>query len=302
MRRNIPSLNALRAFEAAARHGSFAKAADELLVTPGAVSQQVAGLEAHLGIRLFDRVKKRLHLTDAGRAYLPPLNAALDRMEAATVDLLTHEGRGGDLTVGSLPTFAERWLIPRLPAFQASHPEIRINLVTMEVNFATPFREPDLRGGQIDIGLFFGDGHWPDLHSTHLMRESLIPVMAPTLADSNQVTFSPDEILALPLLHHSTRPNSWYTWAQIAGATIQPSPGHSFEHFFMLIEAVRAGLGIALLPAHTITNELQAGTLVQVHDRALTSGHAYYIIHETGRDSDPRLQAFKNWLFLQPVH
>lgn len=299
MRKSTPPLNALRAFEAAARLGSFSKAADDLCVTPGAISQQVAGLESYLGIPLFDRVRKRLQLTEAGRAYLPPLTAALDRMEAATVDLLAHGGHGGDLTIGALPTLAERWLIPRLPQFQEGHPEIRIRLKTLEVNFATPNREPDLHGGQIDLGLFFGDGNWPGLAAEKLMEETLVPVAAAEYLAAESVPLPLEVIRDFPLLHHSTRPGSWRAWFNAAGLETEPEDGHSFEHFFMLIEAVRAGLGIGLLPMHTIADGLATGQLVKIHPQSLNPGRAYYIIHEQDRCDDPKVCVFKDWLRTQ---
>ena len=294
MRRNSPPLTAIRAFEAAARHESFARAAEELNVTAGAISQQISQLEDRLGISLFRRVKQRMYLTEAGRNYLPPLRDALDRVEAATVDLLTHGGQTENLKVASLPTLATRWLVPRLVPFNQEHPEIRISLSVVDLNFATTERAPDLAGGQIDLCLYYGDGHWPGLKSMPLMDEELVAVASPSLVLRHLV--SAEEIAQYPLLHHSTRPESWLEWCGAADTEIDLTMGHSFEHFYMLIEAAVSGLGIALLPRTLIEHEIAFGQLVQISDITLKSRRGYYLLYPPDREHNMKVVLFRDWL------
>ncbi|RED53430.1 LysR substrate-binding domain-containing protein [Aestuariispira insulae] len=294
MRKNSPPMTAIRAFEAAARRESFARAAEELNVTSGAISQQISQLESRLGIRLFRRVKQRMYLTEAGRTYLPPLRDALDRVEAATVDLLTHGGQIENLKVASLPTLATRWLVPRLVPFNQEHPEIRISLSAVDLNFATAERAPDLAGGQIDLCLFYGDGHWPGLKSIPLMDEELITVASPSLVLRHLNT--PREVTQYPMLHHSTRPESWLEWCAIAEVETDLTIGHSFEHFFMLIEAAVSGLGVALLPRVLVERELAFGQLIQVSDITVKSRRGYFLIYPPDREANMKVLLFRDWL------
>lgn len=296
MRQTTPPLNALRAFEAAARHQSFARAAAELFVTPGAISQQVASLEDHLNILLFKRIKQRLEITEAGRSYLIPLKSSLDCIEAATIDLLSYGESGGHLKVGVLPSLATFWLIPRLKQFIKRHPTIQLQIVTLDLNFASADRSPNFEGGLIDVGLFYGDGHWSNLKSEPLqIGERLIAVTAPeTLRLSPDSRQNPFE--TLPLLHHSTRPDSWNEWFQQQNLPTQIPTGPSFEHFYMLIEAAKAGLGIALLPDVFVQSELRRKSLIQISEWSMKAQRAYYIVYDSHKGKDPKINKFRNWL------
>lgn len=295
MRPLTPSLKSLRAFEAAARHLSFTRAAEELCVTPGAISQQVAALEAQLGLRLFDRVRQRLKITDAGRTYLAPLRQSLDRIEMATMDLLNHGGDTDALRVGVLPSLASLWLIPRLSEFTRAHPDIRLNLTTLNLNFTSDERSPDLAGGFISMGLFYGDGHWTNLKSELLLSETLVPVAAPSLlADKSISDLSPFD--HFPLLQHSTRPNSWAEWFLHNQMPARRPRGSSFEHFHMVIAAAVAGLGIAIVPKLFVSRELQSGLLDELPGQPLHSRRAYYLVSDPVALQDSRVQAFRSWL------
>lgn len=295
MRPHTPSLKSLRAFEAAARHLSFTRAAEELFVTPGAISQQVAALEAHLGLRLFERVRQRLKITEAGRNYLAPLKQSLDRIEMATVDLLNHGGQTDELRIGVLPSLATLWLIPRLPEFSRLHPDIRLNLTALNLNFAAAERSPDLAGGFINIGLFYGDGHWPNLKAEPLLSETLVPVASPTLLN-NEAGSDLSPFDRFPLLQHSMRPNSWAEWFLHNQLPARRPKGPSFEHFHMVIAAASAGLGIAIVPKLFVLRELQSALLEELPGEALNSRRAYYLVSDPTASQDTPVQAFRSWL------
>ncbi|MFD2177930.1 LysR substrate-binding domain-containing protein [Veronia pacifica] len=292
-RRLTPPLIALRAFEASARYQSFAKAAEELSVTPGAVSQQVALLEDKLGLQLFERIKQRLRLTPAGEQYLLPLKESFDKIETATLDLLTHGGSKGQIKLGVLPTVATYWLIPKLTEFFERHPEVDLQMVSLELNFVLADRSPDLEGELIDIGLFYGDGQWQNLESEKVLEERIIAVASPKLIGK----YSPNEsFLTLPLLQHSTRPQTWSPWCQqMKMAELKPS-GPSFEHFFMLKQAAISSLGIALLPDVMVQNELQRRELMQVGTNFMIASGAYYLVYKKEKPYQPSIKAFRNWV------
>jgi len=293
MRNTTPSLNALRSFEAAARHQSFARAAEELFVSSSAISQQVAILESHLGIKLFKRVKQRLKLTDAGDSYRLSLAVALDRIESATVDLISH-GAGVRMRIGALPSIASYWLIPRMKNFSLKHPTISIQIVTLDLNFASAERAPNFEGGQIDVGLFFGDGHWANLISEKLMDERLIAIASPAVL-GKRVNVK-QCFQKLPLLQHSTRPMSWAEWFQSQNLAPLVPNGPSFEHFHMLVEAAKAGLGIALVPSAFVQSDIQRGELKRIGSHALVARRAYYTVFEASRKENRACSLFRDWL------
>lgn len=288
MRRKIPPTAALLAFEAAARHQSFTKAGAELALTQSAICRQIAGLEEFLGVRLFVRSKRGVRLSAAGLAYSRQIAARLDEVERDTLDLMAGRGAGGTLDIGAVPTFATRWLIPRLKRFQATHPDIVINLATR----TRPFL---FEGSGLDAAIFFGESGWPGTRATPLMREDLVPVCHPDalphgLADA---TFWAET----PLLQLSTRPYAWRQWFASAGV---PHPaelaGPRFELFSMLATAAAEGLGVALLPRFLFAAELAAGRLAQADPRPLRSPHAYTWIVPEAREDEPALRAFGTWL------
>jgi len=296
LRPTTPPLNALRAFEAAARLGSFARAAEELSVTPGAISQQVANLEASLGMVLFDRNGPKLSLREAGRAYLPSLHRALDEIEAATLDLVTHGAGERRLVIGALHTLASSWLIPRLNRFQNEHPDIRPVIETLALNFATPERSPDLATRQMDVGLYFGDGTWPDVRADRIFEEIQVVVAKPGTIAADDRTDLNALIAGQTRLIHTTRPKAWHGWGQVNDVTISGAPGPGFEHFFMLIEAAKAGMGIALLPRVLIEGPLADGSLEVVCEATLQNPGAYYLITPQNRIDAPEVNAFRDWL------
>ena len=289
-RRLLPSLTALRTFEAVARSLSFTEAAAELNVTQSAASRQVRALEQFLGLSLLVRGKRGLELNEEGRVYAATLKDALDAIEVSTLQVMASERGGGVLTIGTLPTFAMRWLIPRLASFTAAHPLITINIVSSD--------EPMPIGAQgEDVSLRFGNGDWPDADLYRLgVREEMVVVCSPARAAGPPRLDTADALRGEILLQHSTRPGAWPQWLAAAGmADINPG-GPSFEHFFMLIQAAVAGLGIALLPRFLIEEELKSGALVIPLKPSTIYDGGYYLICPNGRTELPKIRAFRDWL------
>ncbi|RZI40699.1 transcriptional regulator GcvA [Herbaspirillum sp. HC18] len=289
MRRRIPSIEALIAFECAARHESFTRSADELFLTQSAVSRQIACLEEYLGVPLFNRIKKRLSLTDVGRAYAKQVRGHLERIERDTLAAMAHQGAGGILELAVIPTFATRWLIPRLPQFYAQHPEITLNLTTR----AEPFMFNDT---VFDAAIHFGSPIWPGAIAHHLFGEEMTPVCSPRLMEGRK-TLRPVELARLPLLHQSARAESWRHWFVQAGVNDVPCmKGQRYELFSMLVEAARAGLGVALMPRFLVLNELASGQLVIPCDIPLRNEKGYFLVYPEYKQESLPLKVFGQWL------
>ena len=296
LRPTTPPLNSIRAFEAAARLGSMKLAGQELSVTPGAISQQVSNLESILGIGLFDRQGGRLALTPAGERYLPALTRALDTLEAATLDLVTHGGDESRLVIGTLHTFSAFWLIPRLPAFRKLHPSIRPVVESLELNFATPERDPDVSGRRIDLGFYYGDGEWPGMVTHKLFDETQVVVARAGLVPPERRADAQQLLARYPRLVHTTRPHAWAKWAEKMGITISGAAGPGFEHLFMVLEGVRSDMGVALLPYQLIERFIEAGELEIVIPEALPSDGGYYLFYSELRQNEPSTVAFRDWI------
>jgi LysR family glycine cleavage system transcriptional activator len=288
-RLSVPSLAALAAFEAAARHLSFTRAAEELALTQGAVSRQVAQLEEQLGVALFARARQRVALTPAGASYAAEIREALSRIAAATVSTMAFRGAGGVLNLAILPTFGTRWLIPRLPRFTERNPSITIN-------FATRIEPFDFAREGHDAAIHFGDAIWPGAVLHRLMGEEIVPVASPALAARAGLR-EPSDLLALPLLQQSTRPRAWAGW--LAAQGINPAlarMGPRFEQFAMVAQAAVAGLGLAIVPRFLVADELRAGSLLIPFDRPVSEGQAYYLVYPEAKADLPAVAAFRDWL------
>lgn len=289
VKRKIPSIEALIAFEAAARHLSFTRSADELALTQSAVGRQVAALEEYLGIALFNRVKKRLTLTEVGQIYAKQVRESLERMERDAQAVMAHRNAGGVLELAAIPTFATRWLIPRLPQFYAAHENIVVNLSTR----AEPFLFTDT---QFDAAIHFGDPVWPGAIAKHLFGEEMTAVCSPQLL-SGRTSLEPYEVPNFTLLHQSARPDAWRQWLVQGGVHDADSmKGQRYELFSMLVEAARAGLGIALVPRFLVSHELATGELICPCDLPLHSDKGYYLVYPEHKQNSPWLQAFEAWL------
>ena len=302
MRRKIPSTAALAAFEAAARHQSFTQAADELAVTQSAICRQIAGLEDFLGVKLFRRSKRGVLLTEAGAGYSRSVRARLDEVERDTLELMAKGSAGGALELGVVPTFASKWLMPRLPAFQKLHPGITVHM--------TPCTRPVLFDDTpLDAALYAGDARWPGTASSFLMEERLIAVASPQLiaprhdsprsrsTASRGQHLAADDVARLPLLQQSTRPYMWRQWFEARGLQVaHDMAGPRMELFSMLTEAAVHGLGAALIPRMLIEDELATGKLIQLISGDFPSGRAYSLIYPEHKSDNPALAAFRDWL------
>lgn len=289
MRRKIPSVEALIAFEAAARHLSFTRSADELALTQSAVGRQIAGLEDYLGVPLFNRIKKRLSLTEVGQMYARNVRENLAKIERDTLAAMAHQGQGGILELAVIPTFATRWLIPRLPDFYERHRHITLNLTTR----AEPFMFTDT---PFDAAIHFGNPVWPGAIAQHLFGEEMTPVCSPRLL-AGRPGLPPHELEQFTLLHQSARPDAWRQWLVQAGVReANCMKGQRYELFSMLVEAARAGLGIALVPRFFVMNELSNGELLIPCDLALRNDRGYYLVYPERKQSAPLLMAFESWL------
>ena len=288
MARRLPPLNALRAFEAAARHLSFTRAAEELHVTQAAISHQVKALEEHLGRKLFRRLNRALLLSDDGQAYLPSVSRAFTLLNEATNDLLTKHAPG-PLTVSVLPSFAARWLVPRLGRFRHIRPDIDLRI--------DPSAElADFAGGDVDVSIRYGRGEYPGMRADWLMTEDIFPVCSAALLERPHALRDPRDLEHQVLLHDDGH-GDWRTWLLAAGVDrVDPARGPIFTDSSMLIEAAMAGQGVALARGVLAADELAAGRLVRPFTLSLPTEYAYYLVCPRDMAEQPKIAAFRDWL------
>jgi len=293
--KSLPPLNALKVFESAARHLSFTKAADELHVTPGAVSQQIKSLEDYIGGRLFRRTKRALLLTDSAQASLPILREAFDKLEEAS-RILTARGDSKRLTVSVAPSLAAKWLVPRLDRFHERMPEI-------EVWISADMEVVDFAIDDIDLAIRYGAGRYASLESELLMEESILPVCSPRLLQGAHPIRTPHDLAHHPLLHDGSpdqddaAPTNWAMWLKAAGVTdIDGKRGAKFNQSSLVIEAAVAGKGVALAKSTIALADLEAGRLVAPFDLTTPSNFSYYLVHPASKSRHPAVKAFKKWL------
>lgn len=289
MRKKIPSTAALLAFEAAARHQSFTRAADELALTQSAVCRQIATLEDFLGVPLFRRTRRGVQLTEAGVSYGRQIAPRLDAIERDTLALMAHHGAASVLELAVVPTFATRWLLPRLAGFQSDNPEVLVNMSTQTRPFLFDQTE-------FDAAIYFGDAGWPGTEAHFLMHEHPVPVCSPALPGV-RARMRADEIAGLPLLQQSTRPYAWRQWFEAAGVDAAGDmAGMRLELFSMLAQAAIERMGVALIPPFLIQQELAAGALITPCPRSAPSTRAYYLIVPERKAERPALTRFREWL------
>lgn len=288
MRRKIPSNSALLAFEAAARHGSFARAAEELARTEGAVSRQIGRLEAFLGVALFERIGNRVRLAPNGTRYAVQVREILDRLERDSLYLMGQPIEGASIDIAASPTFATRWLIPRLKRFQHAHPNITVHIAERMEPFL-------LAGSGFDAAIHFEHPAWAGMHLHHLLEEILVPVCSPALLSDARANPSLDE---LPLLHRRQNPDAWQIYAQASGiALTNPAVGARYDLHSMLIAAALAGLGVALVPRLYIGAELEQGRLVAPWpDGKAVAKKFCLVLPEPIELCDGPVQAFAKWM------
>jgi len=288
VRRKIPSNSALMAFEASARHGSFARAADELALTEGAISRQISRLEAFLGVTLFERVGNRVRLLPNGERYAVQVRESLDRLERDSQYLMGQPCDGASLDIATIPTFATRWLIPRLARFQEKYPNVIVHLAERMEPFV-------LAGSGFDAAIHFEHPAWAGMRTHHLLHETLVPVCHPALLQKGEKVPSLDE---LPRLHRRQNPDAWQRYAQETGiALTNPAIGARYDLHSMQIEAALAGLGVALVPRLYVEIELAEGRLIAPWpDGESISKTFCLVLPEPIQLSDGPIRVFANWL------
>jgi LysR family glycine cleavage system transcriptional activator len=291
MPRRLPPLNALRSFDAAARHESFTRAAEELCVTQGAVSHQVKALEAELTVKLFNRERQRLVITEAGREYLAVVRDAFDRIALGTERLVQRQN-SGMLTVSTSPDFAAKWLVNRLGRFADAHPEI-------DLRIAAQMHHVDFAREDVDLAVRHGEGNWSGLTALNLCPEELFAICSPRLLGDCRGMRQPSDILNFPLLHLDNR-NDWSKWFETVGLTDPPiSHGPVFNHVSMLIDAVIEGQGVALARTTLAAWDLLNGRLVRPLPLTLPLSKTYWVVCPTATSLLPKIVTFRDWLLTE---
>lgn len=291
MRRKIPSSASLQAFDAAARHGNFARASEELSLTEGAISRQIARLEALLNCKLFDRVGSRVKLNPVGARYAHHVRETLDRLERDTQYIMGMPQGSKNLDIAVLPTFSSRWLIPRLNSFNALFPDITLNIAARTDPFI-------LSGSGFDAVIHFEHSAWAGMRRQFLFQENLLPVCHPALLTHDDVN---QQLNALPRIHRRQNPDAWHRYAQESGIDLDnPAQGARYDLHEMAIAAVMAGQGVALVPRMYIENELRCGTLVSPWPASESLSKRFCLIKptETGIN-EAALASFEGWLLAE---
>ncbi|MGO4438967.1 LysR family transcriptional regulator [Rhizobium sp. RAF56] len=291
-RRLMPDLTTLQSFESAARHGSFTRAALELNLTQSAISRQIKDLENQLGLLLFERVRQRAVLSDAGRRFLPEARRLLQQTEEMMIRAVAGADAAAFLSVATLPTFGSRWLMPRLPAFLSAHPGTLVSIGSR----SEPF---DFDEENFDLAIHYGQPIWARATCTFLCNEMVVPVASPALLRSTPVA-QEEELVRLPLLHLTTRPRMWSQWFEARGIGVSDFyRGNRFDQFSMIIEAAVASLGFALLPLYLIEDELRADRLRIVSDQPMATENNYYVVMPEGKREHALGLRFTSWLLSQ---
>ena len=287
----LPSLNGLRAFEAAARHLSFTKAAEELNVTQTAISHQIKRLEEELGLKLFARQNRSLALTADGRDYLPGIRAAFQDLRLATERLKRREN-ANVLTVSTITSFAAKWLMPRVSKFQQQHPSV-------DVRVTTSTELPDFGSDGVDVGIRYGHGKWPGLRSDWLMAEELFPVCSPQLLKGEHPIRTPADLKHHTLLYSShDMEDDWRLWLTAADVSLEilKQPVLQFDMIFMTVQAAIDGLGVAVGRTAFVESDLAAGRLVAPFDVTLPIDVGFYLVCPEQSADTPKISAFREWL------
>lgn len=287
-----PSMSLLLAFDASARHLSFTRAAQDLHLTQSAVSRQVQTLEKLLDVSLFMREQRKIVLTGAGATYHREISIALQRIRNGSLQAIASRSGKGSLHLAVLPTFASKWLLPRLNDFYQKNQGILVHVHSRIGQF-------DLDQAGMDAAISSGDGTWPELVSHHLMDEVLLPVISPSLR-REKALHSPVDVAKHLLLVVATRSAAWFSWFEQQGLPVnQMQLGPQFELTSHLIQAVTAGIGVGLLPSFLIKEELENGTLELAFDLPLNSGYSYYLHVRPDQLALPSVSIFSKWMVEQ---
>jgi DNA-binding transcriptional LysR family regulator len=293
MRRSlVPDIANLQAFECAARHGNFTRAAEELSLTQSAISRQIRDLELQTGLLLFERVRQRVILSEAGLRFLPEVRRLISQSEQLMIRAVAAADKDEALSIATLPTFGSRWLMPRLPRFLAQRPSVALTIESR----AEPF---DFDEEGFDLAIHYGKPTWAKATSTFLCSEIVLPVASAALLRDIDAK-SPADLIDAPLLHLTTRPRLWQQWFEANGvSTDRGFRGNRFDQFSMMIGAVQANMGVALLPSYLIEDDVRAGTLVPIFDLPMATEFSYYVVLPENRQHNIAANAFKDWLLSQ---
>jgi LysR family glycine cleavage system transcriptional activator len=284
---DLPPLDALRVFEAAARRLSFAAAAAELHLTASAVSHRIKALEAQLDLVLFERMTRKVRLTPAGRAYAAAVADALAILREATRRLAGEANR--PLTVSVTPLFGARWLLPRLARFEAAHPGLAVRLIGTA-------RLADFLADGVDCAVRFGRGTWPGLAAHRLMTLDYVPVCAPALLRQGRLK-SPNDLAHHTLLHYDAAPDAWRMWLLAAGAGgVDADSGQVLSDMAATTQAAIDGIGVAIADRKFIARELKQRRLVAPFAIDMPSGGAFYFVYPAARAGDRRIATFRDWV------
>lgn len=287
---NLPSLSSLRVLDAVARHGSFTNAGRELNITQSAVSRQIAVLEDTLGIRLFERLRSKVTPTAEGQIYLDKISGPLRQIESATIELASRQTGAGLLTLATPPAFGMRWLIPRLPDFYQQCPEIILSLVTRAA--AAEFDMSDS-----DVAIHYGRGSLSNMTVIPLVGNRLVVVGAPAYLKRLKPLKKPADIASVVKLQPTTRPMLWRDWLAENGVSEKnPWCGPRFEHNYLIVQAAVAGIGIALLPAIIVADEVRAGRLVNPFGHAFPNPDCYRLVFPSSSGEDRKITMFRRWI------
>jgi LysR family glycine cleavage system transcriptional activator len=284
----LPPLNALKAFEASARQLSFTRAAEELFVTQAAISHQIKSLEEFLGIKLFMRKNRALLLSEEGQAYYLDIKEVFNKISDATERLLAR-GAKGAITVSLQPSFAIQWLVPRLNAFNALHPDIDVRIKAVDQPESSLTED-------VDVAIYYGRGHWADIHAEQLQKEYLVPVCSPLLLQGKKPLNIVEDLVNHTLLHDTSR-RDWKRWfKQVGVKATNVNHGPIFSHSAMVVQAALHGQGVALAHKFLAKPDIAAGRLICPFEEVLESKNAYYVVCRERQVDLGKIAAFREWV------
>ncbi|MGB0663696.1 MAG: transcriptional regulator GcvA [Pontibacterium sp.] len=287
--RKLPPLNALRSFESAARLGSFNQAAEELFVTPSAVSHQIKTLESYLNCTLFRREKRRVFLTAPGERYLVSVQHALDEIDSATRRLLSSQN-AGSVNISVVPAFLTRWLVPRLADFQRQYPDVELRLTSL-------MGDADFEHSDIEMAIYLGSGGWRNTHEHFLRKAEVIPVCSPLIMHGDHPLHNPSDVRHHTLIHVASRRNEWPQFFESAGIPwSNEQKSLTFSSTALALSAAMEGLGIALSDRQLVTREVELGHLCRPFDLSLDIGRAFYLVYSNKRQPTYEMSVFRDWL------
>ena len=292
MKRLQPPIHLLRAFTTTARFGSVSRACEALHLSQSAVSKQISELEQLTGVLLFERIRQRLTLTPAGVRYEAAVRPVLAQLEAATLELITSGDGGGALHLSTLPTFGAKWLIPRLPAFQRQHPQIELHYVPYAQGY-------DFQREDLDCAILFGNGTWPGARADYLTGREVVLIAPPGLPAQPPLRQAQD-ITGFTLLQHVSVPHAWTHWCAAHGVSgVNTLMGPQLDQYHSLIRAVRAGMGLALVPHCLVQDDIAAGLVATPLDDGYRDEMGYYLCYPESRSHLKPLDAFRQWLLAE---